>query len=88
MVGGRVEEAVVAVVVLGGEDEGCEPAGWRLVSWLCIVGLSWMVGKCIQVREDNVNQEDIFAESIRHERRDEGREEEDDGHCRLQISSC
>ena len=33
MVWGRVEEAVVAVVILGGEDEGCEPAGFGLVSF-------------------------------------------------------
>ena len=37
----------------------------------------------VQIGEDDVDQEDVFTESIWHERRDEGWEEEDDGHGRL-----
>lgn len=80
--GGRVGAAVVPVVILRGKDESREPAvvmvsisteGYRC----CLIG--WHV----QVREDDIDDQDKLAQGIGHERRDKGGQEEDNRHGRL-----
>jgi hypothetical protein len=84
--GWGIEVARVLVVVLRSEDEGSQPAKLGICQYDRLLDWSWdrdLGMECIQVGENDVDEQHELAECRRQEGRDESWNEEDDGEDRL-----